>query len=200
MPPMPTIKRPMVLRAKAKSVSGQIILITGGIRSGKSRYALEYASTLAGQRAFVATAEPLDEEMRRRIDNHKRERGPDFVTIEEPLYLAETLARLQNDFDVVLVDCLSLWLNNLFYHWETNPDRQEKEIDHLMETVSAKKKTFLFVTNETGWGTVPDNALTRRYVDELGALNQRLGRLADEIIWMVCGIPQKVKGALHAEP
>lgn len=175
-----------------------LTLVTGGIRSGKSRYALEAALAQPcagpGRRAFVATAEALDPEMRLRIENHRRERGSDFVTIEEPLHLAQTLQELlQADFDTVLVDCLTLWLNNLLYHWESDLSRQKQEIDRLIETVSAKKNRLFFVTNETGWGTVPDNPLSRRYVDELGALNRRIAGIADEVIWMVCGIPQRIK-------
>ncbi len=178
-----------------------LTLITGGIRSGKSRYALELAQQMAvnGPKCFIATAEPLDEEMKIRIVRHKQERGQDFITIEEPLHLAETIEKAQKEYGLLLIDCLTLWTNNLLYHFSDEPFRIRQEIKKFTDTVSAKKTEMIFVTNEIGLGLIPENPLSRRYVDELGNLNQSIARISDEVIFMVSGIPTQIK-ALRLMP
>ena len=170
-----------------------LTLITGGVRSGKSRWAFETARSLPEKKAFLATAEAFDESMRSRIQNHQRERGAEFTTFEEPLYLGKALSGIRGKFEVVLIDCMTVWLGNLFYRFETAPEKRQQEIQGFLETLNPKQTRVFIVTNETGSGVMPENALARRYVDELGALNQQLAQLADEVIWMVCGIPQVIK-------
>ena len=176
-----------------------LTLITGGTRSGKSRYALELARERAGDRAkcFLATAEPLDEEMKVRILRHREERGSDFVTVEEPLQLAQTILRVQEQFSLVLVDCLTLWMNNLLSH--LSDEQMEHEVKSFLEVLSLRKTDLLLVTNETGLGVIPDNVLARRFVDELGDLNRKVAQISDEVILMVSGIPNTIKGGINAK-
>ena len=165
-----------------------VILIGGGARSGKSRYALEKARSLPGTRAFVATAEPSDEEMASRIRNHRVERSNEFSTIEEPINLP--VAIVEAKFDVLLVDCLTLWLSNIMF---ANRDF-EQEANALIRSSQAAPGTVIFVTNEVGSGVVPtDHALSREFRDRAGILNQRVAAIAEEVYWMVFGIPLRVK-------
>ena len=165
-----------------------VILIGGGARSGKSRYALEKALAIEGRRAFVATAEPFDEEMSTRISRHQADRGASFETIEEPLDLQRVIA--QAVFDAMVVDCLSLWLSNLMFA-NKNCDR---EIDALITTAQAAHGTVIFVTNEVGSGIIPtDHALSREFRDRAGTLNQRIAEISLEVYFMVFGQPLRVK-------
>lgn len=176
-----------------------LTLITGGIRSGKSSYALELArQTPVLPKYFVATAEPMDEEIKLRIARHKQERSQDFITIEEPLYLGRSIDLASQTSGLMLVDCMTLWVNNLLYHFEKDPARMKMEIDSFLTAAGRKKLDMIFVTNEVGLGLVSENALSRRYVDELGYLNQALAKICDEVVLMVSGIPSRIKGAAHA--
>lgn len=172
-----------------------ITLITGGIRSGKSRFAVK----LAGERAsghpkcFLATAQALDMEMKFRIQNHQKERGDHFRTIEEPIYLARAVEKAQKEFHLLLVDCLTLWVNNLLFHLDGRPEEIEREIEALIQVVRLKDARMIFVTNEVGLGVIPDKASARRYIDLLGKVNQELAALSDEVIFMVSGIPNFIK-------
>ncbi len=162
-----------------------MILITGGIRSGKSRFALELALKMGEKRAFVATALPIDEEMKSRIEKHRRERGDLFETFEEPIEVPRVLQKLR-DYDVVVVDCLTVWLGNLFYY-SLDVDTYIRD---LLESVSGNE---IFVTNEVGMGVIPADAFSRRYVEKLGELNSRLANFADEVYLMVSGLRVKLK-------
>lgn len=164
-----------------------VILIGGGARSGKSRYAVGRALAIEGRRAFVATAEALDEEMKARILRHQADRGENFTTIEEPLDLARVIA--DSNFDVMVVDCLTLWLSNLMFA-NRNCDR---EIDALIAAAQHARRTVIFVTNEVGSGIVPDNAPSREFRDRAGILNQRIAAMAQEVYCMVFGQPLRVK-------
>ena len=163
-----------------------VILIGGGARSGKSHYALEKARSIAGTRAFVATAEASDEEMTQRIRHHREERGADFTTIEEPIELARIIA--DSKFDVLLIDCLTLWLSNIMFADKTC------EIDKLIQAAQSSPRTVIFVTNEVGSGIVPtDNALSRDFRDQAGILNQRIAAIAVEVYFMIFGQPLRIK-------
>ena len=164
-----------------------LILITGGSRSGKSRMALERSRGFA-KKVFVATAEALDEEMRVRIEKHRRERGPEFITVEEPLHLARAI-RANRAADVLVIDCLTFWLNNLFHHLRDG----ENEIRDFLKALDERPTTLILVTNEIGMGVVPADPPSRRFVDRQGWLNQEVAHRADEVILMVSGIPQIVK-------
>lgn len=170
----------------------QITLITGGARSGKSKTALERTLPYS-RKIFLATAEVTDPEMARRIERHRKERGPDFLTLEEPLYLAKAIRRRADESDVILIDCLTFWLNNLFHHFQGSLERISKEIQEFLSILEEKPAPLVIVTNEVNMGIVPSDELSRRFVDEQGRLNQEVARRSDEVIFMVAGIPQFLK-------
>jgi adenosylcobinamide kinase/adenosylcobinamide-phosphate guanylyltransferase len=165
-----------------------IVLIGGGARSGKSSHALKLARQYGARLAFIATAQPGDAEMHERIARHREERGPEFTTFEEPLCVAARIAAEDGRFDAVVVDCLTLWLSNVM---QAGP--VEEEIETLIATAAGARSPVLLVTNETGCGIVPENALARQFRDHAGRMNQRAGEAALEVYWMVFGIPLKVK-------
>jgi adenosylcobinamide kinase / adenosylcobinamide-phosphate guanylyltransferase len=169
----------------------EIILITGGARSGKSSYAEQRARELGPRRLYIATAEAKDAEMRQRIEEHKRRRGKEWVTIEEPIELAETLLAQRAQTDCALVDCLTLWMSNLLLQY----DRRfvEEKVGQLLETASRLDFHLVFVTNEVGSGIVPDNPLARQFRDLSGWANQRIAAAANEVLLVVAGIPMIVK-------
>jgi adenosylcobinamide kinase / adenosylcobinamide-phosphate guanylyltransferase len=169
----------------------EIILITGGARSGKSSYAEQRANELGPRRLYVATAEAKDEEMRQRIEEHKRRRGNEWVTIEEPIELTETLLAQGAQIDCALVDCLTLWISNLLLQY----DRRfaEEKVGQLLQTTSRLDCHLVFVTNEVGSGIVPDNLLARQFRDLSGWANQRVAAAANEVLLVVAGIPMIVK-------
>jgi adenosylcobinamide kinase/adenosylcobinamide-phosphate guanylyltransferase len=160
-----------------------VTLVGGGSRSGKSRYALDRARALGSRIAFVATAEAYDSEMRDRIARHQAERGPEFTTFEEPRELTSLLNRIDGQFPVIVVDCLTLWLTN----------RMLAGLD-AEDLTAPRRSEVIYVTNEVGCGIVPDNELARRFRDEQGRLNQRVAAAADNVIWMAFGLPLALKG------
>lgn len=165
----------------------RIALIGGGVRSGKSAFALALARSLGERRAFIATAEPFDEEMRARIDAHVRERGDAFTTVEEPIALPERIAALSGVVDVVVIDCLTLWLSNLLLRDEPE-DRIEERIEALAAAVEAATPHVVLVSNEVGMGVVPESLLGRVFRDFAGRTHQRLGRSASELYVAVMGV------------
>jgi adenosylcobinamide kinase / adenosylcobinamide-phosphate guanylyltransferase len=168
-----------------------IILITGGARSGKSRYAEQRATELGPRRLYIATAEATDEEMRQRIEEHKTRRGNDWVTIEEPVELAETLVVQGVRTDCALVDCLTLWISNLLLRYDVK--YAQEKVKQFVETTRQLDFHLVLVTNEVGWGIVPDNPLARQFRDLSGWANQRLAAAANEVVLVVAGIPMIVK-------
>jgi len=174
------------------------ILVTGGSRSGKSLFAQKLAESLAGPRAYLATAPVVDEEMRDRIRKHQLARHKrDWHTIETPLDLAGALIAAK-DHPVVLIDCLTLWINNLMY----DADTRGKAISEATiarrckETIRACNEhpgTIIFVTNEIGMGIVPENKLARQFRDLAGRANQVIAAACDEVILVVCGQTLKIK-------
>ncbi|MEA3363922.1 MAG: bifunctional adenosylcobinamide kinase/adenosylcobinamide-phosphate guanylyltransferase [Thermodesulfobacteriota bacterium] len=173
--------------------------ISGGCRSGKSNYAQELAEGLPGKRAYVATCPRIDEEMEQRIAHHQQQRSDrDWETIEAPLNLIEAVEAASH-FDVLLIDCLTLWINNLLYAAEQEgPPLTEQMIrEQCIELVNICRKTdqtIIFVTNELGMGLVPIDPVSRRYRDCLGRCNQTIAQLADKAVFMVSGIPLTLKG------
>lgn len=165
--------------------AGSVVLIGGGARSGKSRFALARARSLGERRVFVATAQAFDGEMDDRIALHRAERGADFTTVEEPLELAGAL-RAQDDADVVLVDCLTLWLSNRLLRGDDEP-ALARAVDELCVVLAERRCHAVLVTNEVGFGIVPDNALARTFRDVAGRAHQSLARIADEIHVAILG-------------
>lgn len=165
-----------------------LVLITGGARAGKSRFAQAQALALGqAQVSFIATAEPRDEEMRQRIAKHRAERPLAWETLEAPLELPQALQQARHG--VVLLDCLTLWVANLML--------AEREVlpalERLLAVWAQSDKTLLVVTNEVGLGIVPENPLARRYRDLLGAANARVAQEAQRVYLLVAGIPLQIK-------
>jgi adenosylcobinamide kinase/adenosylcobinamide-phosphate guanylyltransferase len=165
-----------------------IVLVGGGARSGKSRYALDLARQRGGQLTFLATAQPHDAEMEARIARHRAERGPVFATIEEPLEIAEVLRKTETG--VIVVDCLTLWLSNVMLTFGRDIDADTEAVVNAALHSSA---SVIMVTNEVGCGIVPESTLGRDFRDRAGVLNQRVAGAAQEVYWMVFGYPIKVK-------
>lgn len=173
-------------------MSKTLYFITGGARSGKSAFAEKLANTLTGKRAYIATAQAFDAEMAAKIEHHRNKRGTAWDTYEEPLAVAELLAKLKSEYDIVLLDCLTLWLSNSMAH----SDRDESVTARSDELVGAIRDfggDCVVVSNEVGLGIVPDNPLARKFRDFAGMLNQKVARTADEVYLTVSGIPMKIK-------
>ena len=168
----------------------RLTLVLGGARSGKSRYAESLIAAHAPPWVYVATAEPLDDEMRARIAEHRARRGADWRAVEAPRDLAGALER-HTAGGPVLVDCLTLWLSNLML---ADADI-EAESTRLETALAGVAGPVVLVSNEVGSGIVPDNALARRFRDAQGRLNQRMAGRADRVVLMVAGLPLVVKGA-----
>lgn len=166
-----------------------LVLIGGGSRSGKSRFALEYALRFAQPRIFLATAETLDEEMRVRAANHRAERGTEFQTVEETLELTHILRDVRERATVVVIDCLTLWLSNLMLAGRDPAQAAASLMEAMLEPGAA----VLAVTNEVGCGIVPDNALARQFRDAAGMLNGRIASAAQEVYWMIFGQPLRIR-------
>jgi adenosylcobinamide kinase / adenosylcobinamide-phosphate guanylyltransferase len=172
---------------------GILTLITGGARSGKSAHAMALAQQAPGaRRFFIATAEALDDEMRERIAHHRSTRSADFATIEEPISIAAALAELAGRADIVVVDCLTLWVSNLLM-----VGRDDEEIlaaaRGLAAAIAGAPFAGIVVTDEVGAGIVPENAIARRFRDLLGWTNQTLAQTAERVVLMVAGNPLRVK-------
>ncbi|PDW04353.1 bifunctional adenosylcobinamide kinase/adenosylcobinamide-phosphate guanylyltransferase [Candidatus Viridilinea mediisalina] len=174
-----------------------VTFFTGGVRSGKSMWAEQYAADLGGPVLYLATAEARDDEMRERIARHQARRPSTWTTREEPLAVASVLGE-QPAGTVVLLDCLSLLVTNLLLAYEADPEPMvEKEIHALLATVWARKLRLIVVSNEVGMGIVPTYPLGRSYRDLLGWANQRIAGAAAETYLVVCGIVVDV-GKLEA--
>ena len=166
-------------------------LVVGGARSGKSAFAEGLVTGSGRPRRYIATAEAWDDEMRARIAQHQTDRGADWTTVEAPLDLAAALSEARAE-EVVLIDCATLWLTN---HLLADHDLQA-EGDRLLAALSACPAPVVIVSNETGWGIVPDNALARRFRDAQGRLNQRFATQADLVVTVIAGLPLVLKGLL----
>jgi adenosylcobinamide kinase/adenosylcobinamide-phosphate guanylyltransferase len=169
----------------------RLILIGGGVRCGKSDLALTLARRLGPRRLFLATAQAGDEEMRARIDRHRRTRGDDFRTLEEPLSVPEVL-RSANDHDVVVIDCLTLWLTNLLLD-DLNPEAVLRRVADLADVLRQKPAHAIIVTNEVGLGLVPETALGRTFRDVAGLAHQHLAAAADEVYFGALGMMLRLK-------
>ena len=178
-------------------MASSLTLVTGGARSGKSGFAQRMAQGREGRKVFIATARAGDDEMKLRIEQHRRERPESWHTIEEPCRLVQAVERCRGSYEVVLIDCIGLWISNLL-----QADAAEDEILQKVDAVLARCRTsgacVIIVSNETGMGIVPDNRLSRLFRDVLGKTNQELARAADEVFFLVAGIPLQVKGTSSA--
>ena len=167
---------------------GGLTLILGGARSGKSRHAEALVSEFPAPWRYIATAQAYDDEMRERIDEHRARRDDRWVTFDAPLALNDALCSMPVGAPV-LVDCLTLWLSNQMLAEQD----VEAETNSLLEVLNNRRSQCFVVSNEVGLGIVPDNALARRFRDAQGRLNQQVAAIADSVIFMVAGLPMKVK-------
>ena len=165
-----------------------IHLILGGARSGKSRHAEAIAKALSHPVTYIATARPLDDEMQQRIDHHREQRPSEWRLIEEPIALAQQLKMIDQPQQIILIDCLTLWLSNLLLLDDCNPQYSQ------LELLPRLQSDIILVSNETGLGVVPMGEMTRRFVDESGRLHQCLGKIADKVEFCVAGFPMLLKG------
>jgi adenosylcobinamide kinase / adenosylcobinamide-phosphate guanylyltransferase len=189
--------------------SPKLILILGGARSGKSSFAERLAASSGRRVAFIATATASDDEMRERIARHRAVRPHEWLTIEEPLHLAEAIRRASTQADILLLDCITLWLAN----WLAQPGNVELEdaaasdevntgsilsdIEELLATLGPNK-TLIIVSNEVGLGIVPAYPLGRIYRDTLGRVNQRLAQVSERVYLMLAGLAVDIK-RLHED-
>jgi len=167
------------------------ILVLGGARSGKTSFAERLAMQYGSSPAYLATAEALDSEMAERVQTHQRQREGRFVTIEQPLALAETLRAAASHHDVVLVDCITLWITNMLGAGENVADGIEEVVTTLREMESTMT---IFVSNEVGLGIVPDNAMARHFRDLAGSAHQRLAAICSDVYFVAAGLPVTLKG------
>jgi adenosylcobinamide kinase/adenosylcobinamide-phosphate guanylyltransferase len=173
----------------------RLALVLGGARSGKSRYGLNLAARLPAPRLFIATCEPRDAEMEARIAAHQRERGSDWLCREVPLGLAEALDTAQEGHGVILVDCLTMWVSNLLLRADASPGSLQTAGERLLETLARTSTPTILISNEVGWGIVPESPLGREFRDQAGWLHQRLAQVADCVVLVVAGLPLGLKGA-----
>ena len=164
------------------------ILVTGGARSGKSSFAEKRTKQLGSSLMYIATSEIIDLEMENRVAEHQARRGSEWQTLHAPLKLTEALSETDGK-GPCLVDCLTIWLNNLIFHNEDTVVATKE----LIKVLEQRSDPVVLVTNEVGSGIVPENALARRFRDEAGRMNQIISQVADEVYLSVSGIPLQIK-------
>ena len=164
------------------------ILVTGGARSGKSSFAEKRTKQLGSSLVYIATSEIIDSEMEKRVAEHQARRGSEWQTLHAPLKLTEALFETDGK-GPCLVDCLTIWLNNLIFHNEDTVVATKE----LIKVLEKRSDPVVLVTNEVGSGIVPENALARRFRDEAGRMNQIISQVADEVYLSVSGIPLQIK-------
>ena len=170
----------------------ETILVIGGCRSGKSRQALNLTEQYPGQKIFIATCIPQDSEMEQRVQHHQQQRSDTWKTIEVPIFLPKAIDTYGVKGNALLVDCLTLWINNLIMH-DQDPTKIDTHIAALTRSLEKIECPVILVSNEVGCGIVPENNIARRFRDIAGFTNQKVAGCADRVIWMVAGIPVKIK-------
>jgi adenosylcobinamide kinase/adenosylcobinamide-phosphate guanylyltransferase len=175
-------------------MSARTILVGGGVRCGKSAFALRLAQGLGSRRVFLATAQAFDAEMSERIAAHRLERAQLFRTVEEPLALPEAVRAEADHADVIVIDCLTLWLSNLILS-DAHSARVAARVDELAAVLAVRSCHVIMVTNEVGMGLVPENALGRLFRDCAGRAHQRLARECDEVYAGVLGCILRLRPA-----
>lgn len=171
----------------------KLTFILGGARSGKSSYAVELAKRLNKDVTFIATASRKDKEMQERIKKHRLSRPSHWKVIEEGRNISAVLSKLNNKDEVILIDCLGLFVSNLMMD-NLDDKKIEEKIKELIEIIKGRALSAILVSNEVGSGIVPDNALARRFRDLLGLSNQLLAKSADKVVLVQSGIPITIKG------
>ncbi|HPR31516.1 MAG TPA: bifunctional adenosylcobinamide kinase/adenosylcobinamide-phosphate guanylyltransferase [Prolixibacteraceae bacterium] len=180
----------LFIENKTIKMGANITLITGGQRSGKSSFARELAEKNSSTPVFLATARVWDEEFRKRIERHQSDRDSRWSTFEEE----KNLALLNLSGQTVLLDCITLWLNNFFHDCGFDPDKARAEAQKEWDSLIRQDTTLIVVSNELGMGIIPENEAARKFIDLQGWMNQHIARSAQTIYWMISGIPVKIKG------
>lgn len=175
-----------------------VTLVLGGVRSGKSRFAVEHARRFS-RVAFVATAKACDEEMREKIRRHKLERPQNWRTIEEPLELARVIEENAAQCDLLLVDCLTFFASNLL-DGSSDSWAIAARIDHILHALCTTSASVILVSNEVGSGVVPPYPAGRQFRDLLGEINQKVAAIADNVVLLVAGLPFPLKGQIEVAP
>ena len=180
-----------------------IILCSGGARSGKSEFAEQLALSLKGRKAYVATGQAFDDEMKDRIKKHQMRRGKEWITFEIPLYLHKNWEQIKNVSDVILIDCLTMFTSNhVFAHGDINTQEDSNRIESiileelrllLQEINNSNDKTVIFVTNEIGLGIVPENKLARYFRDITGRVNREVASAANKMYLTISGVTIELK-------
>lgn len=180
-----------------------IILCSGGARSGKSEFAEQLALSLKGRKAYVATGQAFDDEMKDRIKKHQLRRGKEWITFEIPLYLHKYWEQIKNVSDVILIDCLTMFTSNhVFAHGDINTQEDSNRIESiileelrllLQEINNSNDKTVIFVTNEIGLGIVPENKLARYFRDITGRVNREVASAANKMYLTISGVTIELK-------
>lgn len=176
---------------------GRLTLVTGGGRCGKSSWALSRGEkSNEPNKVFIASAVVFDDEMRERVENHKKERGEQWVTVEAPYDLPDAVSNLK-DQTVAIVDCCTVWLGNIWYKFGTDEKTLSTHIDKLCNALeefrSQKNGEIILVSNEVGWGIIPADPGVRRYADWIGKMNQRIASTAQNVYVCVAGISMQIK-------
>ena len=172
-----------------ETLISSITLILGGARSGKSGFAESLVDKTGLDKVYLATAQAFDAEMESRISQHQLDRGTGWETAEEPINLVAALNEYSKEYNIILVDCLTLWLSNLMGH---DADINAA-VDHLVDSLDTLPGPVVFVSNEVGQGIVPDNKMAREFRDYAGRLHQRLAARAETVYFVTAGLPQKLK-------
>jgi adenosylcobinamide kinase/adenosylcobinamide-phosphate guanylyltransferase len=175
------------------NIDREIILITGGVKSGKSSWALQCGEKIGSKRAFVATATALDEEMEHKIRAHQKQRGDRWTTFEEPREVAGQVEKIAEQFDVVLVDCLTLWVSNLLTLYNMTEDTIRQESQQLAAVLKKSPSPIIVVSNEVSMGIMPADHVSRRYQTLLANTNRDVAAIAGNVYFMVSGIAQRIK-------
>jgi len=171
-----------------------IIFVSGGTRSGKSRFAQLKAESFEGKRTYIATAIPVDDEMKERIKIHKQNRSTEIwhELIEEPYDIPEILIKLNKKTDVVLLDCITIWLSNILLKFNDIKKVTDK-IDDLIDSLKKIEYNIILVSNEVGMGIVPENKIARIFRDLSGIANQKISKISDEFYVIFSGYPLRLK-------
>ena len=171
----------------------ELIFITGGCKSGKSKFAVELAKKTGGKVLFIATCIPKDKEMKERVRIHKLNRPKNWDTVEEEKDLVSLIKNVKGKYKCILIDCLTILISNLLLN-KKNKKYIEKEMEELARISRETNSRVIVISNEVGSGIVPGNKIAREFRDIAGIVNQKLASFADEVYLVVSGIPVKIKG------
>jgi adenosylcobinamide kinase/adenosylcobinamide-phosphate guanylyltransferase len=175
-----------------KTKRRKILFVIGGIRSGKSRFALKLGEKMGHRKVFIATGQAQDSEMDRRIRRHRATRSKTWVTYEEPIALPAVLEKVNGQCDVIVVDCLSLWLSNLL-HLEFGDKELSTRIKGFIKSLKSLTTPVILISNEVGLGVIPANPLARKFCDLAGMLHQQVAKAAHQVYFVTSGIPRELK-------